>query len=70
MEEEDITFKIRDCVADILVEDRVVEELRAVESLSKAHGAQQLNYLQASGNRVGFIVNFEHPKAEIRRFVL
>jgi len=70
MEEEDITFKIRDCVAGILVEVRVVVELKAVESLTKAHEAQQLTYLQASGKEVGFIVNFKHPKAEIRRFVL
>jgi GxxExxY protein len=57
-------------VADILVEDRIVVELKAVESLTKAHEAQLLNYLKASGNRVGLLVNFTHPKAEIRRFVL
>ena len=57
-------------VADILVEDRVVVELKAVESLTKAHEAQLLNYLKASGKRVGLLVNFKHPKAEIRRFVL
>ena len=57
-------------VADILVEDRVVLELKAVQSLTKAHEAQLLNYLKASGKRVGLLVNFAHPKAEIRRFVL
>jgi GxxExxY protein len=57
-------------VADILVEDRVVVELKAVESLTKAHDAQLLNYLKASGKRVGLLVNFTHPKAEIRRFIL
>ena len=57
-------------VADILVEDRVVVELKAVESLTKAHEAQLLNYLKASGKRVGLLVNFTHPKAEIRRFIL
>lgn len=57
-------------VPDILVEDRVVVELKAIESLTKAHEAQLLNYLKASGKRVGLLVNFTHPKAEIRRFVL
>ena len=57
-------------VADILVEDRVVLELKAAQSLTKAHEAQILNYLKASGKRVGLLVNFAHPKAEIRRFVL
>jgi GxxExxY protein len=57
-------------VADILVEDRVVIELKAVEKLTKAHEAQLLNYLKPSGKRVGLLVNFAYPKAEIRRFVL
>ncbi len=57
-------------VADILVEDRVVLELKAAQSLTKAHEAQLLNYLTASGKRVGLLVNFTHPRAEIRRFVL
>ena len=56
-------------LADILVEDRIVLELKAVQSLTKAHEAQLLNYLKASGKRVGLLVNFAHPKAEIRRFV-
>lgn len=57
-------------VADILVEDRVVVELKTVQSLTKAHEAQLLNYLKASGKKIGLLVNFTHPKAEIRRFVL
>lgn len=57
-------------VADILVEDRVVIELKAVESLTKTHEAQLLNYLKASGRKIGLLVNFSHPKAEVRRFVL
>ena len=57
-------------LADILVEDRIVLELKAVQSLTKAHEAQLLNYLKASGKRVGLLVNFAHPLAEIRRFVL
>ena len=57
-------------VADILVEDRIVLELKAAQSLTKAHEAQLLNYLKASGKRVGLLVNSVHPKAEIRRFVL
>jgi len=57
-------------VADILVEDRIVVELKAAESLTKAHEAQLLNYLKASGKKVGLLVNFTHPKAEVRRFVL
>ena len=56
--------------ADIVVEDKVVLELKAVESLQKIHEAQLLNYLRATKYKVGLLVNFTHPKAEIKRFVL
>ena len=49
MEEEEITF---------------VLELRAAQSLTKAHEVQLLNYLKTSGNRIGLLENFAHPKAE------
>jgi GxxExxY protein len=56
--------------ADILVEDKVIIELKAVEELSKIHEAQLLNYLKATGVKVGLLVNFKHPKAKIKRMVL
>jgi GxxExxY protein len=57
-------------IADILVEDKVIVELKTVETLEKIHEAQLLNYLKATGIRVGILVNFKHPKAETRRMVL
>jgi GxxExxY protein len=56
--------------ADIVVEDQVILELKAVESLQKVHEAQILNYLRATGYKIGLLVNFTHPKAVIKRFVL
>ena len=55
--------------ADIVVEDKVILELKAVESLQKIHEAQLLNYLKATNYKIGLLVNFTHPKAEIKRFV-
>ncbi|MBW1821920.1 MAG: GxxExxY protein [Deltaproteobacteria bacterium] len=55
--------------ADVVVEDQVILELKAVDSLQKIHEAQLLNYLKATGHKIGFLVNFKHPKAEIKRFV-
>ena len=55
--------------ADILVEDKVILEIKAVERLLKAHEAQILNYLKATGKKVGMLINFTHPRAEIKRFV-
>jgi GxxExxY protein len=56
--------------ADILVEDKVILELKAVDKLQKIYEAQILNYLKATEIKVGLLVNFKHPKAEIKRFVL
>ena len=55
--------------ADIVVDDRIILELKAVESLQKIHEAQLLNYLKATDYKIGLLINFTFPKAEIKRFV-
>ena len=57
-------------VADFLVEEKVIVELKTVEELTVVHEAQLLNYLKATGIKVGLLVNFKHRKAEIKRMVL
>lgn len=57
-------------IADIFVEKKVVVEIKTVENLDKVHEAQLLNYLKATGLQIGLLVNFKHPKAEIKRMVL
>jgi GxxExxY protein len=57
-------------IADILVEEKVILELKAVERLEKIYEAQLLNYLKATGIQIGLLINFTHPKAEIKRMVL
>ena len=61
---------VGDYFADIIVEDRIVLELKAIEKLQKVHEAQLLNYLKATGIQIGLLVNFRYPKAEIKRMVL
>ena len=61
---------VGDYFVDILVEDAIILELKAVEDLQKIHEAQLLNYLKATGYKVGLLINFTHPKAQIKRFVL
>ncbi|MGL4512350.1 MAG: GxxExxY protein [Lacipirellulaceae bacterium] len=53
--------------ADIVVEDSVIIELKAVESLSKAHEVQLVNYLVATGKPVGLLINFGPERVEVRR---
>lgn len=57
-------------IADIFEEKKVVVEIKTVENLDKMHEAQRLNYLKATGLQIGLLVNFKHPKAEIKRMVL
>lgn len=55
--------------ADILVEDKVILELKTVESIERIHEAQLLHYLKATGCKIGLLVNFKHPKAQIKRLI-
>ena len=57
-------------IADILVREKVILELKTVETLDKIHEAQLLNYLKATGIQIGILVNFKHTNAEIKRMVL
>ncbi|MEW6619366.1 MAG: GxxExxY protein [bacterium] len=55
---------------DILVESKVIVELKTVEELSKAHYAQVRSYLKATGVKVALLVNFAKEKADFRRVEL
>ena len=57
-------------IADLLVEEKVIVEIKTVEKLTNIHEAQLLNYLNATGIKIGLLVNFSHRKAEIKRMVL
>ncbi len=61
---------VGDYVADLLVEDRVLIELKAVKALLPEHDAQILNYLRATHIKVGLLINFGQPRVQIKRFVL
>ena len=57
---------------DLLVNDMVIVELKAVDQLVPIHTAQLLTYLKLSGKSLGFLVNFNTPliKQGIKRIVL
>ena len=55
--------------ADILVEDKVILEIKCIEKITDVHRAQVINYLKATGLRLGIIVNFSKPKLEYERIV-
>jgi GxxExxY protein len=55
---------------DLVVEDKVVVELKAVERFSIHHKAQLTSYLKASGYKLGILVNFSKDKVEYRRVLI
>jgi len=65
-----VTFRnenVGDFFADILIEDKIIVELKAVTALAPQHKAQVINYLKATGLEVGLLVNFGPPKIEFHR---
>lgn len=57
-------------VADFLCFDEVILELKAVDALHPEHIAQVLNYLKATGKKIGLLVNFGTTKLQYRRVIL
>ena len=56
-------------VADLLVEDCVLVELKAIKTLGNIEMAQCLNYLKATDLRVCLLLNFGRPRVEVKRIV-
>ena len=58
---------VGDYAVDLLVEASIIVELKAVRVLDRIHTAQCLNYLKATGFRLGLLLNFGNPRLEIKR---
>jgi GxxExxY protein len=55
---------------DFICYGKIILELKAVKELTAAHQAQVLNYLKASGLKLGLLINFgAHPKVKIIRLI-
>ena len=69
-----IYYKNRDCglyEPDFICLGKIIVELKAVEALHPKHSAQLMNYLRATGHKLGLLVNFcAYPKVDIRRIVV
>ena len=53
--------------ADLLVEDKIIVELKAVKKILPEHQAQLINYLNATGVEIGLLINFGCPRLEYKR---
>ncbi len=57
-------------IADYICFDEVIVELKACESLSPEHIAQVLNYLKATGKKIGLLINFGSQSLQYKRVIL
>ena len=69
-----VLYKGQDCglyVPDMVCYGKIILELKAVDALNERHKAQLMNYLKATGFKLGLLVNFgSHPGVTIRRVVM
>jgi len=56
-------------LADLVVNDRLIVELKVARTLEGVHDAQCLNYLRASGHRLCLLMNFSRPRLFVRRII-
>lgn len=57
-------------IADLVIADQIIVELKCVDRLANEHLAQCINYLKASGLRLALLINFQKPKLEWKRVVV
>jgi len=65
-----VTYKshyIGDLIPDIIVDDRVIVDLKVVEAFNDTHIAQMLGYLNIAKLEIGLLLNFKHAQLQIRR---
>ena len=55
--------------ADLVVEGKILVELKAVRDLNQVHRAQCLNYLRATGFKLCLLINFGNPRVEVKRII-
>jgi GxxExxY protein len=61
---------IDDYIPDLIVGEKMILELKTVESICDEHIGQTLNYLRITGLEVGLVLNFKHSKLEWKKIIL
>jgi GxxExxY protein len=61
---------VRDYIADLIVDSRLLVEIKCVEQFAERHRAQCINYLRASNLHLALLINFQHPRIKWQRIVL
>jgi GxxExxY protein len=62
--------RVGEYFADLVVEGRIILEVKAIQAIGREHYAQLINYLRISGCTVGYVINFAPSRFEYKRMVL
>lgn len=54
-------------IADLVIDDKIIVELKAVKNLAVTHEVQLVNYLAATDISIGLLINFGESKVEVKR---
>ncbi len=54
-------------IADLMVEEKIILEIKAIDNISRSHYAQLINYLKASDKEVGYVINFGRIPLQFKR---
>jgi GxxExxY protein len=61
--------KVGDYIPDLLIFDKIVVDTKVIENITDREIGQMMNYLKVTGYRLGYILNFKHPKLGWKRVV-
>ncbi len=64
------SIKVGEYFADLIVENKIIIELKAISNLDRIHMAQVKNYLKATKIKLGLLINFGTPKLQFKRIIL
>lgn len=54
-------------IPDLIVQDKLIVDLKVVDAFNETHIAQMLGYLNITGLQIGLLINFKHAKLQIKR---
>ncbi len=63
-------FIVGEFYADMVVDDKIIVELKAIDKLHSSHYAQLLNYLKATKYQIGYVINFSEKPLKFKRLVM
>ena len=64
------SIKVGEYFADLIVENKIIIELKAISNLDRIHMAQGKNYLKTTKIKLGLLINFGIPKLQFKRVIL